>query len=70
MSSEIEKVQVSDITCDQLMDDAAEELGRITERTEFALSVVVQSVRTQEAIAKGVVLNQLKEKVEDGKWLL
>ena len=70
MSNEIEKVQVSDITCDLMMEDAAEELARITERTEFALGVVVQSVRTQEAIAKGKILIQLREAIPRGEFEL
>ena len=52
-----------------LMDNAAVELQRITDRTEFALSVVTQAIRTQEAIAKGKVLKQLRDEIPDGEWL-
>ena len=51
------------------MDEAAAELQRITERTEFALSVVTQAIRTQEAIAKGKVLKQLRDEIPDGEWM-
>ena len=53
----------------ELMDNAAAELQRITERTEFALSVVTQAIRTQEAIAKGKVLKQLRDEIPDGEWM-
>lgn len=53
----------------QKMDAAAAELQRITERTEFALSVVTQAIRTQEAIAKGKVLKQLRDEIPDGEWM-
>ena len=62
MSNDIEKVQVSDITCDQLMDEAAEELARIDERAEIAIQVVTQSIRTQAAVAKGRVILEVREK--------
>lgn len=51
------------------MDQAAVELQRITEKTEFALSVVTQAIRTQEAIAKGKILKQLRDEVPDGEWM-
>ena len=51
-----------------LMDNAAAELQRITEKTEFALSVVTQAIRTQEAIAKGKVLKQLRDEIPHGEW--
>lgn len=51
-----------------LMDEAAAELSRITERTEFTLSVLTQAIRTQEAIAKGKVLIQLRDRIPDGEW--
>ena len=53
----------------QKMDAAALELQRITEKTEFALSVVTQAIRTQEAVAKGKVLKQLREDIPDGEWM-
>lgn len=52
-----------------LMDKAAAELSRITERTEFTLSVITQAIRTQEAIAKGKVLIQLRDTIPDGEWI-
>lgn len=53
----------------ELMDTAALELARISERSEFALSVVTQSIRTQEAIAKGKVLRVLRDQIPDGEWM-
>ena len=53
----------------EIMDAAAAELARITERTEFAISVVTQAIRTQEAIAKGRILKELRDQIPDGEWL-
>lgn len=67
MSSEIEKVQVSDVTCDQVEESwelAAQEIARIDERAEIAIQVVTQSVRTQAAVAKGRVILEVCEKYE------
>ena len=67
MSSEIEKVQVSDVTCDQLMDEAAAELTMLNNRAEHTISVVVQSIRTQLNIEKGKILFGLREKLSSHK---
>ena len=53
----------------EIMDAAAAELARITERTEFALSVVTQAIRTREACAKGLILKELRDQIPDGEWL-
>lgn len=66
---EIEKVAVSDITVDQLMDDAAAEIKAIDAKAEFTLSVVTQSVKTQANISKGYILRALRAKVSDGIWM-
>ena len=61
--------QTTEISTEKLFEDAALELRRITERADFALQVVTQAIRTQEAIAKGKVLLALKEAIPEGEWM-
>lgn len=66
--SEIEKVTVTDITTEELMDLAAAELQAIDAEAEFTLAVVAQAVKTRAALKKGRVLIRYKEKIPYGEW--
>lgn len=62
-----------DTAFDTAIEQAREELHRIDERAEFAISVVTQAIRTQATVAKGRVLLQLRERFDqaphlEGKW--
>lgn len=61
--------EAAEISLQKICDDAALELRRITEKADFALSVVTQAIRTQESIAKGKVLIGLQEQLPNGEWL-
>jgi hypothetical protein len=63
-----------DTAFDTAIEQAREEIHRIDERAEFAISVVTQAIRTQATVAKGRVLLQLRERFDqvpqlDGKWV-
>jgi hypothetical protein len=63
-----------DLAFDAAIQKAREELHRIDERAEYAISVVTQAIRTQATVAKGRVLLALRERFDqvpqlDGKWM-
>jgi hypothetical protein len=63
-----------DLAFDAAIQQAREELHRIDERAEFAISVVTQAIKTQATVAKGRVLLALRERFDqvpqlDGKWM-
>ena len=63
-----------DLAFDVAIQQAKEEIARIDERADFAISVVTQAIKTQATVAKGRVLVKLRERFDqvpalDGKWL-
>lgn len=63
-----------DLAFDAAIEKAREELHRIDERAQFAISVVTQAIKTQATVAKGRVLLALRERFDqvpqlDGKWM-
>ena len=62
-----------DTAFDVAIQQAKDEIARIDERADFAISVVTQAIRTQASVAKGAVLLKLRERFDqvpalDGKW--
>ena len=62
-----------DVAFSTAIQQAKDEIARIDERAEFAISVVVQSIKTQATVAKGGVLLKLRERFDqvpalEGKW--
>ena len=68
-----EKIEGDIQDLDSAIGIAKQKILAIDERAEFAIQVVTQSIRTQAAVAKGQVLNEIRplfdEGENEGKWL-
>ena len=60
--------EITTTTTKELLDQTAQQLQQIEERTEFAIAVTTKAIRTQAAVAQGKLLISLKEQVPEGEW--
>ena len=70
-----EKILELSQSFDAAIQQAKDEILRIDEKADFAISVVTQAIKTQATVAKGRVLLQLRERFDqvpqlEGKWLV